>query len=277
MSDMINQIGKAIQFRNLHRPGAGLLLLTNVWDSASARIIEEAGFPAIATSSAAVAFSLGYPDGQHISRAEMIGRAAQIVEAVNIPVSADVEAGYGSTPEDAAITTRELIQAGAIGMNLEDKNGDQLLELPAAVEKIQAACETGAQLRVPVIVNARTDVYMFAGRDLREKYSEALRRLIAYREAGADCVFVPGLRDADTIGQLVRDVQCPVNILAVPGAHPLSKLKELGVARVSLGSGPMRAGLGLLRRIVDELRTAGTYSTLEGAVTHKQLDTLLAS
>jgi 2-methylisocitrate lyase-like PEP mutase family enzyme len=277
MSDMLNQIEKAIQFRNLHRPGAGLLLLTNVWDSASARIIEESGFPAIATSSAAVAFSLGYPDGQHISRAEMIGRVAQIVEAVNIPVSADVEAGYGSTPEDVAITTRELIQAGAIGMNLEDKNGDQLLELPVAVEKIQAACETGAQLRVPVIVNARTDVYMFAGRDLREKYPEALRRLIAYRDAGADCVFVPGLRDADTIGQLVEDVQCPVNILAVPGAPPLSKLKELRVARVSLGSGPMRAGLGLLRRIVDELRTAGTYGTLEGAVTHKELDTLLAS
>lgn len=274
MTDTNSQTAKATGFRQLHR-GPGLLLLPNVWDVASARIIEEAGFPAIATSSAGVAFSLGYPDGQHISRGEMIDRVAQIVHAVAVPVSADIEAGYGPTPEDVSVTTRGLIQAGAIGMNLEDKDDKGLLELSAAVEKIKAARETGSALRVPIVVNARTDVYMFPSGDLHDKYPEALRRLIAYRDAGADCVFAPGLKDAGTIGRLVKDIQCPVNILGVPGAPSIDELKELGVARVSLGSGPMRAGLGVLRRVAEEIRTAGTYRTLEGSVTHKEMNTLL--
>jgi 2-methylisocitrate lyase-like PEP mutase family enzyme len=274
MTDTNSQTAKAARFRQLHR-GPGLLLLPNVWDVASARIIEEAGYPAIATSSAGVAFSLGYPDGQHISRGEMIDRVAQIVQAVAVPVSADIEAGYGPTPEDVSLTTRGLIQAGAIGMNLEDKDDKRLLELSAAVEKIKAARETGAALRVSIVLNARTDVYMFPGGELHDKYPEALRRFIAYRDAGADCVFAPGLKDAGTIGRLVKDIRCPLNILAVPGTPSIAELKELGVARVSLGSGPMRAGLGVLRRVAEEFRTAGTYRTLDGAVTHQEMNTLL--
>jgi 2-methylisocitrate lyase-like PEP mutase family enzyme len=272
------QIEKAMQFLQLHRC-PGILILPNAWDVVSARIIEEAGFPAIATTSAGVAFSLGYPDGQHISRDEMIARVGRIVRAVKVPVTADVEAGYGATPEDAARTSRALLHAGAVGMNLEDASGDPdhpLLEISQAVKKIKAARLAAAKRCVPLVVNARTDVYLLPGGDPEEKYSEALRRLTAYRDAGADCVFAPGLKDADTIGRLVKDVQCPLNILAVPGTPPISELERLGVARVSLGSGPMRATLELLRKIAEELKTAGTYSALDSAVPHAEVNKLLA-
>src|SRR3954453_3063039 len=137
---MTPQFDKAMQFRKLHQ-GPRALVLANVWDVASARIMQSAGFPALATTSAGIAFSLGYPDGQKISREEMIARIARIARAVDAPVSADIEAGYGNSPEDAARTTRELIEAGAIGMNLEDRTGDSdrsLLEIDIAVEKIKA-------------------------------------------------------------------------------------------------------------------------------------------
>ncbi len=163
------QTDKAIQFRQRHH-GPGVLILANAWDVASACIIEGAGFPAIATTSAGIAYSLGYLDGQRIPREEMIARVGRIASAVKVPVTADVEAGYGPAPEDAARTTRELIQAGAIGMNLEDKSGDAnrpLIDLRLAVEKIRAAREAAAQLRVPVVVNARTDVYLHPGGDSR--------------------------------------------------------------------------------------------------------------
>lgn len=270
------QTEKALQFRQLHR-GPRILVLPNAWDVASARIFEEAGFPAIATTSAGIAFSLGYPDGQRIPREEMIARIGRIARAVKVPVTADIEAGYGSSPEDAARTTRELIQAGAIGMNLEDASGhpeQPLLDLQQAVEKIKAAREAAAQLRVLIVVNARTDVYLLPG-DPDTQYSEALRRLIAFRDAGADCVFAPGLKDAETIGRLTKVVQCPLNILAVAGTPSIPELEKLGVARVSLGSGPMRATLGLLRSLAEELKTTGTYSALEGAVPHAEMNKIL--
>ncbi len=271
------QTGKAIQFRQLHR-GPGTLILPNVWDVASARIFEDAGFPAIATTSAGIAFSLGYPDGQRILREEMMARIARITRAVNVPVTADVEAGYGSFPEDAANTTRELIEAGVVGMNLEDASGrrDQpLSSLELAVDKVRAAREAAVQLRAQIVINARTDIYLLPGGNPDADYSEAVRRLVAFRDAGADCVFAPGLKDADTIRRLAEAVQCPLNILAGPGSPSIPELAKLGVARVSVGSAPVRATLGLLRRMADELRTSGTYSSMDGAVSHPEVNKLL--
>ncbi len=271
------QTGKAIQFRQLHR-GPGTLILPNVWDVASARIFEDAGFPAIATTSAGIAFSLGYPDGQRILREEMMARIARITRAVNVPVTADVEAGYGSTPEDAANTTRELIEAGVVGMNLEDASGrrDQpLSSLELAVDKVRAAREAAVQLRAQIVINARTDIYLLPGGNPDADYSEALRRLVAFRDAGADCVFAPGLKDADTIRRLAEAVRCPLNILAGPGSPSIPELAKLGVARVSVGSAPVRATLGLLRRMAGELRTSGTYSSMDGAVSHAEMNKLL--
>ena len=275
---MDSQADKAIQFRQRHR-GPEVLVLPNAWDVASARIFEDAGFPAIATTSAGIAFSLGYPDGQRIPRDEMFARIARIAHAVKVPVTADIEAGYGSTPEDAASATRELIHTGAIGMNLEDTSGDPahpLLDVALAVEKIRAARAAATELGVPVVVNARTDVYLLGSGDLEAQYSEASQRLIAYRDAGADCVFAPGLKDAETIGRLVKDVRCPLNILVGPGMPAIPDLEKLGVARVSLGSGPMRGTLGLLRRIAEELKRTGTYSALDGAVPYADVNKMLA-
>jgi 2-methylisocitrate lyase-like PEP mutase family enzyme len=274
---MESQASKAIQFRELHR-GPEMLILPNAWDVASARVFEDAGFPAIATTSAGIAFSLGYPDGQRIPREEMLARIGRIARAIHVPVTADIEAGYGSSAEAAAATTLELIQAGAVGMNLEDASGnpdEPLIDLQLAVEKIKAARAAAAQQHVQIVLNARTDVYLLPGGDPDGDYSETLRRLVGYREAGADCVFAPGLKDADTIGRLVKAVNCPLNILAVPGTPSIPELEKLGVARVSLGSGPMRATLGLLRRVAEELKTSGTYSAMDGAVPYAEVNKLL--
>jgi len=274
---MESRTNQAIQFRQLHR-GPNVLILPNAWDVASARIFEDAGFPAIATTSAGIAYSLGYADGQHIPREEMMARIARIVRAVHVPVTADIEAGYGSTVEDVAKTTSELIQMGAVGMNLEDGSGDPsspLIGFELAVNKIKAARQAAVDARAQIVINARTDVYLLPGANPDADYSEALRRLVAFRDAGADCVFAPGLKDAETIGRLAKAVECPLNILAGPGTPSIPELAKLGVARVSVGSGPMRATLGLLRRLAEELKTSGTYSEIEGAVPYAEVNKLL--
>jgi 2-methylisocitrate lyase-like PEP mutase family enzyme len=273
----VEQKQKAEAFRQMHTEG-DVLLLPNIWDVASARIIEEAGFPAIATSSAGIAFAHGFPDGQKIPPGRMLGVIADIASAVKGPVTADVEGGYGSRPEDAGRTARQVIEAGAVGLNFEDATGDtkqQLFDLPLQLEKIRAIRETGESLGVPLVINARTDVYLLQVGEAVTRYDEALRRLSAFRDTGADCVFVPGVVDLVTIRRFVRDLHCPINILAVPGSPPISQLKDAGVRRISLGSGPMRAALGLLRGLAEELKSQGTYSALNGAPSHAAMNKLM--
>jgi 2-methylisocitrate lyase-like PEP mutase family enzyme len=151
-----------------------------------------------------------------------------------------------------------------------------LIDLVIAAEKIAAVREAAAELRLALVINARTDVYLLPTDDPGAQYSETLRRLIAYRNAGADCVFAPGLKDTETIARLVKDVECPLNILAVPGTPSIPELEKLGAARVSLGSGPMRATLGLLRRMAEELKATGTYSALDGAVPYADVNKMFA-
>ena len=273
----LEQKKKAKTFLALHS-GGDPLLLPNVWDVASARIVEDAGFPALATTSAGVAFAHGYPDGQCIHKDRMMAAVAIIAQGVKIPVSADVEAGYGSDPESVAGTARAVIEVGAIGINLEDATGapqQPLFDLSQQLEKIRAIRSTADNLDVALVINARTDVYLLQVGEPSSRYDETIRRLSAYREAGADCVFVPGLRHPATIKRLVTDVNCPVNILAGPGSPSVRELQALGVARVSLGSGPMRAALGTLRRIAEELKTSGTYERLADAPSHAEMNQLL--
>ena len=258
--------------------GEGALLLPNVWDVASARIVEELGFPAIATTSAGIAFALGFADGQKIGSAQMMEAIARVATAVKVPVSADVEAGYGSKPEDAGRIARAVIEAGAVGMNFEDATGDAgfpLTDLGLQLERIRAIRETAARLAVPLVLNARTDVYLLQVGDPPERYDEAVRRLSAFRDAGADCVFVPGLRDSQIIRRIVTDLNCPVNILGVPGSPSVSDLVQMGVKRISLGSGPMRAAMGLLCRVAEELKTAGTYDQMASAPSHAEMNQLM--
>ncbi len=259
--------------------GTGAVLLPNVWDVASARIIEEAGYQAIATTSAAIAFALGFPDGQKIPGDQMIAAVARIASAVGVAVTADVEAGYGQRPEDAARTARGVIEAGAVGMNFEDATGDAdhpLTELTLQLERIRAIRQSAEELRVPIVLNARTDIYLLQVGEPSGRYDEAVRRLAAFRDSGADCVFVPGVRDAETIGRFVADLKCPVNILGVPGSPPVPELVKLGVKRISLGSGPMRSSLGFLRRLAEEIKTSGTYKLMEGAPSHAEMNKLMS-
>jgi 2-methylisocitrate lyase-like PEP mutase family enzyme len=171
-----------------------------------------------------------------------------------------------------------VIDAGAVGLNLEDGTHDPrhpLADLTLQIEKIKAVCETAQRAGVPLVINARTDVYLREVGEPGSRYKEALRRLSAFRDAGADCLFVPGLRDPETIGKMVRELNFPVNILVGPGSPTIPELQKLGVARVSLGSSTMRATLGLAQRIAKELQTSGTYQMLEGAPTHAEVSRML--
>ncbi len=266
-------------FRRLHA-GKPILVLPNVWDVASAKIVEQAGFPAIATSSAGVAFVLGYPDGEVISRDEMAAAVARITAHVTVPVTADMESGYGRRPEDAAATVQAAIAAGAVGMNFEDspgERGEPLLPEAQQVERVRAAREAADASGIPFVLNARTDVYLESVGAPETRLAHAVRRLNAYRAAGADCLFAPGVSDAATIATLVKEVDGPLNVLAMATSPPVPELERLGVARVSLGSGPMRAGLTVFKRLAEELRGAGTYGALAGAIPHAELNRLLGA
>jgi len=251
--DIRESARKAEEFRKLHH-GPKMLLLPNAWDVASARILEEAGHPAIATTSAGIAYSLGYADGQNISRDEMLSMVSRIARAVRVPVTADLEAGYGTTPEAIANTVKAAIEAGAIGMNLEDLAGeDSLVELPLQIEKIRAVRGAASAASVPFVLNARTDVFLAAIGPEETRFERTVERLRAYRKAGADCVFAPGLTDLETIAKLVKAVEAPLNILALAAGPPMAELERAGVARVSTGSGIMRAAMGLTQRIAKEM------------------------
>jgi 2-methylisocitrate lyase-like PEP mutase family enzyme len=276
--DIRAQAQKAEQFRKLHH-GPRLLFLPNAWDVVSARILEECGHPAVATSSAAVAFSLGYPDGQRISRDEMLEVAGRIARAVEIPVTADLEAGYGTTVKDMVETVKAAISAGVVGMNLEDVTGDDessLVDLPLQVDKIRAICETAKSLGVPFVLNARTDIYLMPVGPESTRFERTVERLRAYRDAGASCLFAPCLYDRVTIAKLVKAVEAPVNILANPACPPIAELEKIGVARVSAGSGIMRATLGLVRRIgKDMLESRSCEMMFAGAIPHAELNRLM--
>lgn len=267
--DIRKQAQKAELFRKLHH-GPRMLLLPNAWDVASARILEECGHPAIATSSAAVAFSLGYPDGQRISRDEMLEVCGRIARAVNIPVTADLEAAYGTTVKDVVETVKAAIAAGIIGMNLEDVTGDDersLVDTALQVEKIRAICETAKSLGVPFVLNARTDIYLMPIGPEATRFERTVERSRAYRDAGASCLFVPGLYDRDTIAKLVKAVNAPLNILATPACPAMEELEKVGVARVSAGSGLMRAAMGVVQRVAREILEERSFKTMFAGAT----------
>jgi 2-methylisocitrate lyase-like PEP mutase family enzyme len=276
--DISVQAEKAERLRKLHH-GPRILVLPNAWDVASARIMEEAGYPAIATTSAGVAASLGYPDGQRISRGEMLDVVARIARAVLVPVTADMEAGYGTTVEEMIETAKAVVAAGAVGMNLEDVTGDNessLVGTALQAEKVRAICVTSSALGVPLVVNARTDIYLKEIGDAAARFERTVERLRAYRQAGAACLFAPGVRDRETISKLVKAVGAPLNILVTPGCPSLEELEKLGVARASAGSAVMRATLGLARRIGKELMEEGTYESLfHGAIPYAEVNRMM--
>jgi 2-methylisocitrate lyase-like PEP mutase family enzyme len=270
---------KAELFRALHA-GDKLLILPNAWDAVSARIFEEAGFPAIGTTSAGIAYAHGYADRERIPRSEMADAVRRIAESVKVPVSADMEAGYGGRASDVAETVAAVLDGGAVGINLEDATHETkrpLFDPAVQVDRIRAARETAEKAGVPIVINARIDVFLAGSGSEKAKMDETASRANAYRDAGADCVFVPGVSDPEQIQALVKRIRGPLNILAGPKAPSAKMLQKLGVKRLSLGSGPIRAAMGLMRRISKELRGAGTYDALtHGAISYADMNELLS-
>jgi 2-methylisocitrate lyase-like PEP mutase family enzyme len=267
---------KAEAFRRLHQENRPFVL-PNAWDVPSARVFEDLGFPAVATSSAGLMVSHGYPDGQTMPRRELMQAVGRIAHAVEVPLTADLVSGYGRGPKAVAATVKAAVDAGAIGVNLEDLDpaSGALVRLPAQVKKIRAVRELAGTLGVPVVINARTDALRQAPGDDAARMKEAIRRATAFRDAGADCVYPMGLTDAAAITTFVGALQCPVNVMIRPGLPDLAELERLGVRRVSFGPGASYATFGLLRRIGDEIRQHGTFRALtEGAITYDELNRL---
>jgi 2-methylisocitrate lyase-like PEP mutase family enzyme len=273
------QAKKAERLRELHR-GPEILVLANAWDVASARIVEEAGYPAVATTSAGVANTLGYRDGQRITRGEMLEVVARIARAVTVPATADFEAGYGTTVEDMRESAEKLVEAGAVGLNFEDKTGDDestLVPVALQMEKIRAIRNASAAMGVSLVINARTDIYLMPIGPAETRFERTVERLRAYREAGADCVFVPGLQDRELIAKLVKAVDAPVNILLQPDGPSIAELQNLEVARVSTGSGLMRAAMGAAQKMAKSLRAGGDFKELvRDAIPYAVINAMLA-
>lgn len=260
---MTTQQEKAAFLQNFHQQGASLLL-PNAWDVASARLFEEAGFPIIGTTSAGIAFAHGYVDGQQISRDEMLHILTPLIASVQVPVTVDIEAGYGPTPEDVAKTIQGVIAAGAVGVNLEDNTGGfPLLYSPQVqAERIAAARLVAEHANLALFINARIDTYIFMVGEEATRLEDTLQRASIYLEAGANGIFVPGVIDPSIIHVLVQEIPAPLNVMVMPGAPSVPELFKLGVARVSIGGAAMFATMGLVRDIARELREHGTYNHL---------------
>ena len=275
--DPNTQRQKADAFRRMH-DRSRILVLVNVWDAMSARAVEDAGARAIATSSATLAHSLGYADGESAPRGEFVAAIARIARAVDASVTADIESGFGRTPAEVAETVRIVAEAGAVGINLEDgvqERRGELYEVAQALERLTAAREAAAKAGVPIVINARTDVFLLGVGPAEDRLAHAVRRANLYRDAGADCLFVPGVRDAQTIGALATQINGPINILAHPTSPPVGELERLGVARVSVGSWPGLAALTLARNVAEELLGAGTYTFTAGAITYPEANAMM--
>ncbi|MGN6722698.1 MAG: isocitrate lyase/PEP mutase family protein [Marmoricola sp.] len=257
---------KAAALLALHT-GPGFVL-PNAWDAGSARILEQAGFAAIATTSAGIAWSLGVPDGGDLDRDTMLEHVARIVAAVDVPVTADLEAGYGDTADEVGATVAAAAALGVVGTNIEDAVEGRLFDIEEAVERIAAA--RAAAPSGTFVLNARTDTYF--ARSSEDPFEETVERADRYLEAGADCIFVPGVVDAETISRLAATIPGPLNIVAgLANAIDAPTLFSLGVRRISLGGSLARAMLTQLERAGRELLETGTLGFLDGAISYADL------
>lgn len=257
---------KAAALLALHaRPG---FVLPNAWDAGSARILEQVGFPAIATTSAGIAWSLGVPDGGALDRDTMLEHVGRIVAAVGVPVTADLEAGYGETADEVGRTVALAVERGAVGANIEDAAKGGLFSIDEAVERLSAA--RAAAPSGTFVLNARTDTY-FVG-TTGDVFAETVERAVRYVEAGADCIFVPGVVEEDTIRRLAAAIPGPLNVVAgLANTIDAHTLFALGVTRVSLGGSLARASLSMLEHAGRELLDFGTLGFLDGAISYADL------
>ena len=280
---MVSQIQKekAAAFLKLHTDPQ-ILVLLNSWDPGSSKLIESCGLKAIATTSMGISASLGYPDCQAIPFIEMVEAIQRIVNKVNLPVTADIEAGYGKNLNEIVESTELIILTGIVGINIEDSfnMSPKLVDEKEFCERITAIRDLSDLLGFHLVINARCDVFLTQSLLPMDRLKETIRRGNKYREAGADCIFVPDVWEEDKIATLVKEIDSPINILVNPtngaGFPPsIRALQDLGVARVSLGSSLMKATLSVTKKIADELINYGTYNALENNLTPIQ-ETLIA-
>ncbi len=259
---------KAEMFLKFHQDKE-ILVLLNSWDIGSSKLIEACGYKAIATTSMGIAASLGYPDCQIISLSEMIDAITGIVNAVQVPVTVDIEAGYGNNLQEIIESVKKIIATGIVGINIEDSTdlNEALIDEMEFCERISAIRALSDSLGFHLVINARTDSFYTSSGSTQEKLSESIKRGNKYREAGADCIFVQPVWDKEIIATLVKEINAPINILSNPaigaGLPPsVRELQDLGVARLSLGSSLMKATLALIKKVADELSGKGTYTML---------------
>ena len=251
---------RAETFHRLHRGGPPLVLV-NAWDAVSARIIEEAGAPAIATTSAGMAWALGYADGQQLPVGELVAACGRICRVVKAPVTVDLERGYGRNADEVRSLVRTLIGQGAVGINIEDgvdRESGLLVSPRDILERIGVVRALATELGVRLFINARTDAYFAPKADPKGRFEEALARARLFAEAGADGIFVPGMDRLEDIRRFAGEISLPFNVYAgYPGVPAVEELAAAGVRRVSLGCGPLQSGLSLLRRIAVEALSRG--------------------
>jgi 2-methylisocitrate lyase-like PEP mutase family enzyme len=265
---------KAELFLKFHQD-RDILVLLNSWDIGSSKLVEACGYKAIATTSMGIAASLGYPDCQVIHLSEMIETITGIVHGVQVPVTVDVEAGYGNNVNEIIDSVKKIIATGIVGINIEDSIdlNPVLIDETEFCERISAIRELSDSLGFHLVINARTDSFYTSSSSPREKLSESIKRGNKYREAGADCIFIQPVWEKETISTLVKEINAPINILANPGIGggllppSVRELQDLGVARLSLGSSLMKATLALIKKVADELSEKGTYNILLDSLT----------
>ncbi|MDE9365195.1 isocitrate lyase/phosphoenolpyruvate mutase family protein [Luteipulveratus sp. YIM 133132] len=246
----------------LHALHDDLLVLPNCWDAVTARVVEAAGAPALATTSAAVAWSLGAPDGNRLDRDLMLQNLRRITDVVDVPVSCDIEGGFGESDEALAETTRLVIEAGAVGVNLEDTYAGAFRSVEDAAHRVAVVREAAQAAGVDLFVNARTDTFLAGDGD----EDDTVARAKAYVAAGASGVFVPGTGDLDVLGRLTAAIDAPVNVLVGPGSPSVAALRAAGVRRVSAGSSLAESVLGHVDRAAREMLGQGTYAEMGGAL-----------
>jgi 2-methylisocitrate lyase-like PEP mutase family enzyme len=251
-----------------------ILVLLNSWDAGSSKLIEAVGYKAIATTSMGIAASFGYPDSQVIQLSEMLDTITRIVNSVQVPVTVDIEAGYGNNLDEIVESVKKVIATGIVGINIEDSIdlNPVLIDEMEFCERISAIRALSNSLGFHLLINARTDSFYTSAGAPEAKLSESIKRGNKYREAGADCIFVQPVWQRETIATLVKEIDAPINILANPGIGggvppSVRELQDLGVARLSLGSGLMKATLALIKKVADELSEKGTYETLLDTLT----------
>jgi 2-methylisocitrate lyase-like PEP mutase family enzyme len=271
--DRAQQAEMANSFRARHRTPP-VLLLPNVWDALSARLFVAAGFDALATTSGGVAWALGYPDGERAPWTEVVAATARIVRTAQVPVTADIEAGYGATPAEVGAHVAEIIQAGVVGINLEDGLHGPIRGIEDAVARLRAAREAARKEGVPIVVNARCDIYQLQHGEESARFAATVERCTAYLAAGADCVYPFGLRDPATIAAFVQAVGAPVNITGRAGMPNAAALERVGVARITIASAPTLVTMSGIQKLATELHAAGGFEMLNPDLRHPEAQRL---